>query len=67
MSGGPTYGLSRRELEYHLRWMMRKAPRDPAKMAEFLGEVMIMLIEKNNEALAKSRAEDDRPDMPEGF
>lgn len=61
------YGLSRGELEYHLKWMLRKAPSDPAKTAEFLGEVMISLIEKNNAALAKSAAEQDRSDLPDGF
>lgn len=61
------YGLSRSELEYELRWMLRKAPSDAAKLPEFLGEVLITLIEKNNQALARANAELDRPDMPDGF
>lgn len=61
------YGLPRSKLEYHLRWMLRKAPSNPDKLAQFLGEVMITLIEKNNEALAKTAAEKDRQDMPDDF
>jgi len=67
MAEGPAYGLTRRELEYHLRWMLRKMPKDAAKLPEFLGELMITLIEKNNEALARCAATEDRPDMPERF
>jgi hypothetical protein len=67
MSEGPSYGLSRRDLEYHLRWMLRKMPKSPSKMPQFLGEVMITLIEKNNAALAKCAAEEERVEMPDKF
>jgi hypothetical protein len=60
------YGLSRRQLEHHLDWMLRKCPRDHDKLPEFLGEVIVTLIEKNNAALARHAAEADRPDLPEG-
>jgi hypothetical protein len=60
------FGLSRRQLEYHLNWLLRQQPKDPAKLPKFLGEVMVTLIEKNNAALAKRAAEEHRPDMPEG-
>ncbi|HEX2063058.1 MAG TPA: hypothetical protein VHE80_01415 [Acidimicrobiales bacterium] len=60
------FGLSRRQLDYHLRWMLRRCPKEPEKLPEFLGEVMVTLIEKNNAALARRAAEDDRPDLPEG-
>jgi hypothetical protein len=63
VTAGSHYGLTRRELEYHLRWMLRKMPKDAEKMPEFLGEVMLTLIEKNNEALAKCMAETDRQDI----
>ena len=59
------HGLSRRQLEYHLNWMLRRRPKDPDKLAEFLGEVVVTLIEKNNAALAKRAAEENRPDLPE--
>jgi hypothetical protein len=60
------HGLSRRQLEYHLKWMLRQKPRDPDKLVDFLGDVMVTLIEKNNVALARRAAEDQRTDLPEG-
>jgi hypothetical protein len=60
------FGLSRRQLEYHLHWMLRRCPKDPGKLPAFLGEVMVTLIEKNNAALARRAAEEHRPDLPEG-
>lgn len=60
------YGLSRRQLEYHLTWMLQKCPRDPAKLPAFLGDVIVTLIEKNNAALARAAADANRPDLPAG-
>ncbi|OKI51392.1 hypothetical protein [Micromonospora sp. CB01531] len=60
-----SYGLSKRQLEYELRWLMNQAPTDPAKLAEFLGKCVITLIDKNNAALARSAADAARPDLPE--
>jgi hypothetical protein len=60
------FGLSRRQLEYQLQWMLRQRPKDPEKLVEFLGEVIVTLIEKNNTALARTAAEKERPDLPEG-
>ena len=56
MHDKPTYGLSRSQLEYELNWMLRQQPSDPGKLAEFLGGVMVTLIEKNNDALARRAA-----------
>lgn len=47
-------GLSRRELERELEWLLRRAPREPAELAQFLGDVIVTLIDKNNTALAQS-------------
>ena len=60
------HGLSRRQLEYHLQWLLRHKPRDPDKLIDFLGGVVVTLIEKNNAALAKAALEDKRVDLPEG-
>ncbi|BBX36212.1 hypothetical protein MMAG44476_04032 [Mycolicibacterium mageritense DSM 44476 = CIP 104973] len=49
----PGTGLSRRQLEYELRWMLRQQPSDPGKLAEFLGDVMVTLIDCNNKALRR--------------
>jgi hypothetical protein len=57
MNAAGQQGLSRRELERELRWLMHKAPKDPTKLAEFLGQVVVTLIDKNNAALARSAQE----------
>jgi len=59
------FGLSRRELEEAWRWLLVKPlPKDPDKLVEALGRMMVTLICRNNEALARSVAERDRTDMP---
>ncbi len=60
-------GLTRGELEYQLRWLLRRAPKDPARLAEFIGEVVITLIDKNNAAQARAAMVRDRSDLPEDF
>lgn len=65
MTDPAAHGLSRRQLEYELRWLMNQAPTDPARLADFLGRCMVTLIDKNNAALARSAAEANRPDLPE--
>lgn len=56
MHDSPLQGLSRRELERELGWLLRRAPQDPAKLVEFLGDIIVTLIDKNNVALAQSAA-----------
>lgn len=59
-------GLSRRELERELNWLLRTLPADPEKLAKLLGQVLVTLIDKNNAAIAKSvSAEDEgKPGAP---
>ncbi len=59
-------GLSRRELEREMEWLMRHLPSDPAQLAKLLGRVLITLIDKNNAALAsRVEAQDDgKPGAP---
>ena len=59
MHDKPGPGLSRSQLEYQLQWMLRQQPSDPSKMVEFLGDVIVTLIEKNNHALARHAAAED--------
>lgn len=66
MAGPGHIGLSRRELDYETQWKMRQAPSDPARMAEFMNDLLVHLIDKNNQAIAASLAERDRTDMPQG-
>ena len=58
------HGLSRSQLEYQLQWMLRQQPSDPTKLVEFLGDVMVTLIVKNNEALERRAARDAPLDPP---
>ncbi len=51
-------GLSRRELEWAIAGMTRQLPRDPAELAKALTEVMVSLIEKNNQAIARALEEE---------
>ena len=44
--------------------MLRQQPSDPGKLVEFLGDVMVTLIVKNNEALAHQAARDAPVDPP---
>jgi len=59
-------GLNQRELEYEVQWRMRRAPSDPSKMQDFVNDLVVHLIMKNNEAIAAALAERDRTDLPEG-
>lgn len=64
MHDKPGTGLSRRQLEYELQWMLRQQPSDPAKLIEFLGDVVITLIDCNNKALQRAAALDAPVDPP---
>ncbi len=55
------HGLSRRELERELHWMLRNPPSDPAQLIKLLGQVIVTLIDKNNAALAQRAAHHDDP------
>ncbi|GAA3389411.1 hypothetical protein [Cryptosporangium minutisporangium] len=61
----PHNGLTRRQLDYELSWLLRRCPRDPAKLPEFLGEVVVTLIDRNNAAQAAHAADGARTDLPE--
>ena len=56
-------GLSRRELERELRWLLRHPPTDSAALIKLLGEVIVTLIDKNNAAIgaALGGGDDDKP------
>ena len=58
------HGLSRSQQEYQLQWMLRQQPGDPAKLVEFIGDVVITLIVKNNEALERRAALEAPIDPP---
>ena len=65
MFEGEQLGMSRRQLEYELQWMLKRMPRDSgisAQTIKQLCEVMVALIDKNNAAIARSLAEQEPPE-----
>ena len=61
----PTLGLSRRDLEREMTWMLRRLPSDPAKVPAALADAVVALIDKNNAAIAQSlRTGETAPDDP---
>jgi hypothetical protein len=59
-------GLSRREMERELNWMLRHMPSDPVQMVKLACQAMITLMDKNNAALAKrvDPHDDGKPGAP---
>ncbi|MCY1042048.1 hypothetical protein OV208_12040 [Corallococcus sp. bb12-1] len=49
-------GLTRRELERELAWMLRTIPEDPRELVKLFTQTMVALIDKNNDAIARSLA-----------
>jgi hypothetical protein len=52
-----TFGMSRREMEAELRWMLRHVPSEPGALVRLLADAFVTLIEKNNAAVARHLAE----------
>ena len=67
MSSSDQIGLSQNELEREFNWMTHKAPKDHAKLLKFLGDAIVSLIVKNNEAIARSLATQKTPESNENF
>lgn len=47
-------GLTRRELEREMAWMLRRLPDDPEALIKLLWRSIVDLIDKNNAAIAKA-------------
>ena len=64
-------GLSRQELEYEARWLLRKVKSDvdapTMKVMENLVDVVITLIDKNNAALARRLETRESPDVGDEY
>lgn len=58
----PGLGLSRREMERELSWMLRNIPADPKELARLLSKSFVSLIEKNNARIAADLAKRDELD-----
>ena len=61
------FGLSKRELEREVAWLLRHVPADPQALAKLFAQVVVALIDKNNAAIAKHlAAHDDHGPAPTG-
>jgi hypothetical protein len=47
-------GLTRRELEREMAWMLKRLPDDPAQLLKLVTQSVVTLIDKNNAAIAKA-------------
>ena len=47
-------GLTRRELEKEMAWMLKRLPDDPQQLLKLIWQSVVMLIDKNNAAIAKA-------------
>lgn len=65
--GRERIGLSRRELERELNWLLRSPPDDLQKLAKLLANVIVALMEKNNARIAEDLRQDSAPDVEEDF
>lgn len=61
---GEHLGLSRSELDRHLRWKLNKAPKEPERLLPFVADLIASTIAANNEAIAAALAGGD--EMGEG-
>ncbi|RKH42151.1 hypothetical protein D7X55_16470 [Corallococcus sp. AB049A] len=50
-------GLTRRELERELAWMLRSVPDNPKELVKLFSQTVVALMDKNNEAIARSLAQ----------
>ena len=66
MSKGPI-GLSKRELERELGWLLRSPPQDPQALAKLLASAVVTLIDKNNARIAEQLGQEPAPDVEEDF
>ncbi|WP_147444794.1 hypothetical protein [Corallococcus sp. CA053C] len=50
-------GLTRRELERELAWMLRSIPDDPRELVKLISQSVVSLLDKNNEAISRGLAQ----------
>ncbi len=58
---GEQIGLSRRELERELNWMLRSLPEEPKALVKLLSQTVLTLIDKNNTRIAQALAAREQP------
>lgn len=60
-------GMSRRDLEWHARDLVRGFSSDHQALAKAVADMVVAMIHKNNEELSKSDASEDGRQDEEGF
>jgi len=55
-------GLSRRELERELQWILRNPPSEPQALVKLFTEAVVTLLDKNNAAIASALARREQGD-----
>ena len=59
-------GLTRRELERELAWMLRSIPDDPRELVKLFTQSVVSLVDKNNEAIARGLAQRETTGVARG-
>lgn len=60
-------GMTQRELERELKWILRNPPDDTRELVKLLSLAMVTLIGRNNARIAEQMASTDAPDVEEDF
>lgn len=60
-------GMTRRELERELAWMLRNPPDEPKALAKAFAAALVTLIDKNNERISESLGSDGASDVQESY
>lgn len=60
-------GMTRRELERELAWMLRNPPEEPRALAKAFAAALVTLLDKNNERISQSLSSDGAADVQENF
>jgi hypothetical protein len=59
-------GMSRRELERELDWLLRSPPDNPQALAKVFASALVTLLDKNNQRIAEELGR-ETPDVQEDY
>ena len=60
-------GMTRRELERELNWLLRNPPEEPRALAKVFASALVTLLEKNNQRIAESLGHGTSADVQEDY
>lgn len=61
-----SFGMSRRELERELDWLLRSPPDNPQALAKVFASALVTLLDKNNQRIAEELGR-ETPDVQEDY